>query len=1168
MYFGALNALRMKNSIRIVILVFACFSFYLVHAQHSKESYNSLLWRITGKGLSKPSYLFGTMHIADRRAFMFTDSLYKALENTDAFAAELDLVNMMNRLFRDMMESKEQRSNILITDVVEKSVLEKYKAGLEKKLKKPVGEISLSEVESASSFLFMDILKQGDMPTILDMYLYDMARKHGKILGGIEDYEDQISSKGSDDLEEKIQSILTERSALDETFEKMIKTYVSENLGTINRDDELWAGAIDEILLRRNVKMSYRIDSLSHVRSYFFAVGAAHIPGDSGVVNLLRNRGFTVTPVQSARKIKPEDYKGPKVKESWITTSFAHDAYSLELPSNAQSIDAFGNSTLDMGFYLDLGLLRGYITMNIDIELKDEDKGQMMKQIVENYREEASSFSENDVKVADLTGKEIRFTNNLGSYRMNIFWLPSGAIINFVFSMKEQSLTDASTTRFLQSFKTLKKKVRAVTGTGAGGSATNWEVFLFPENAFSVEMPAKFESMGRDTIEGWIQQRFQASALSEQIYIGLLTANTSIGYYNNADSAYFETLKASLIENLAAEELEGNHTTKDGYPGYEGKLLTRKEGEFITNYLFLHRGNRRYVFYTTQNKEFEKNGASKRFFSSIKLLPYKSQDWGEKSNASGDFSVWTPGRFTEEFDTANNILRFLAYDSLTPGTLYIQKHIFHPNYWAPNDSTLFEATIASYSEDIDTIFYKKKVNNGNVEGVEILGQSMGSHNFQRIRLLLNADTLYSIFTYMPASVIETGDYNRAFESFRFKKEEQSINLFTNKAAAVMNDLLHGDSSNFATAREFLEALWFSESDLPVLHKALLHPYRDFSSTEFCTHDILINTLVPIANHSTVQFVKDNYKSLTGEKEELKYPMLRLLGRLYTKEAYAVLKEFLTKNTPIQGSATGMGTIISDSLRLALTLYPEILTLIKDKLFASEVVEITASLMDSNLISVKTILPYKKDLLNYARKVMISARAEDYTNGWTDRSLLTLLAGFNDAETNAALQQFSKVPDLNLKEYALLKLIANNQPANSIELEKIGADIDWRTDLYEELKKLNKLKFFPQKYATQKLFAASYIYHLATEDDENAEVTVIGERIETYMGKKQRFFLGKVTYTSDEDGSTASYLAIVGPFSLDGKQISSELDILEFAGDYDAATLDEQFRKFVNLRFQQ
>src|SRR5687768_18061184 len=59
-------------------------------AQKSAKKYPSLFWEITGNGLKKPSYLFGTMHVSSKMVFHLSDSFYQAIRNVDAVALELN----------------------------------------------------------------------------------------------------------------------------------------------------------------------------------------------------------------------------------------------------------------------------------------------------------------------------------------------------------------------------------------------------------------------------------------------------------------------------------------------------------------------------------------------------------------------------------------------------------------------------------------------------------------------------------------------------------------------------------------------------------------------------------------------------------------------------------------------------------------------------------------------------------------------------------------------------------------------------------------------------------------------------------------------------------------------------------------------------------------------
>src|SRR5262245_19223249 len=75
----------LSHLLRLIILM----SLWLPSASQINNQ-SSLLWRISGNGLNKPSYLFGTMHVYDKKAFNFKDSLYDFLEKADGFALEFD----------------------------------------------------------------------------------------------------------------------------------------------------------------------------------------------------------------------------------------------------------------------------------------------------------------------------------------------------------------------------------------------------------------------------------------------------------------------------------------------------------------------------------------------------------------------------------------------------------------------------------------------------------------------------------------------------------------------------------------------------------------------------------------------------------------------------------------------------------------------------------------------------------------------------------------------------------------------------------------------------------------------------------------------------------------------------------------------------------------------
>ena len=135
------------------------------------------------------------------------------------------------------------------------------------------------------------------------------------------------------------------------------------------------------------------MDSLMNIRTMFFAVGAAHLPGDSGVINLLKRRGYAVEPVFSTQKIDPEKYSALLNKLPWIKIADEKNTYTIELPGQPSDVDIFGE-LFKVKLYFDISTLTFYMsgstisqnTVNMN-EMMDAFSKKMKEGKVENKRQ-------------------------------------------------------------------------------------------------------------------------------------------------------------------------------------------------------------------------------------------------------------------------------------------------------------------------------------------------------------------------------------------------------------------------------------------------------------------------------------------------------------------------------------------------------------------------------------------------------------------------------------------------------------------------------------------------------------------------------------------------------------------------------------------------------------
>src|SRR5262245_34826207 len=141
-----------------------CFLFFSINT-YCQNNANTMLWRISGKGLTKPSYLFGTIHLNDKRVFQLGDSVYYALENTEGFAGELDMNRVGNEIFSYFMDKQDfENESPRVNEVVDQEVWDKYKKKLEKQIGKSAEDITIQDLDHNDNRFETELLKKGDMP--------------------------------------------------------------------------------------------------------------------------------------------------------------------------------------------------------------------------------------------------------------------------------------------------------------------------------------------------------------------------------------------------------------------------------------------------------------------------------------------------------------------------------------------------------------------------------------------------------------------------------------------------------------------------------------------------------------------------------------------------------------------------------------------------------------------------------------------------------------------------------------------------------------------------------------------------------------------------------------------------------------------------------------------
>ncbi|WP_417354361.1 TraB/GumN family protein [Flavobacterium sp.] len=280
----------MRKLALLLLLAFSCTLF----AQEKK--YQSLLWEVSGNGLTKKSYLYGSMHVSDKVSYHLSDAFFKHLLDADMVANEsepstwIDLYGVLSRDGYDYYGQGKFYSEFYLTP-------------LEKDKMYPLFYMNNFTMNNLL-FRTNEHQKEYQEETYLDMFIYRTGRKYNKKTVGLEDTKTSIINVMNADMtntKPKEENIIALQKILKNNGydEAMINFYRDKDLDMIDSLTVLSApeGYLKALLYDRNVVMVKSIDSLAQKGSLFAAVGAAHLPGKKGIIEMLRKKGYTVNPV-------------------------------------------------------------------------------------------------------------------------------------------------------------------------------------------------------------------------------------------------------------------------------------------------------------------------------------------------------------------------------------------------------------------------------------------------------------------------------------------------------------------------------------------------------------------------------------------------------------------------------------------------------------------------------------------------------------------------------------------------------------------------------------------------------------------------------------------------------------------------------------------------------
>lgn len=260
------------------------------------RSKQSLLWELRFRDSVRVSYLYGTMHVRDNKAFTHIEKAVDKLEQCNLLACEYNLEEARGSGLDQAFMIPDNQS---LEDHVGSKKFKKW----EKICSKSFG-LELSQFKYLLPLTIISLIServlQKENSVSLDQYLWEKGIEKDLQLAGVESFSEQRNIMTQLDLKYQLKM-------LDDLFKnvknfrkrilKLVDMYMSEDIHKLYKLSKKSLGKYKALLLYdRNEKMADSIVQLTSSHNAFIAIGAAHLSGKKGVLHLLKDKNFIVTP--------------------------------------------------------------------------------------------------------------------------------------------------------------------------------------------------------------------------------------------------------------------------------------------------------------------------------------------------------------------------------------------------------------------------------------------------------------------------------------------------------------------------------------------------------------------------------------------------------------------------------------------------------------------------------------------------------------------------------------------------------------------------------------------------------------------------------------------------------------------------------------------------------
>lgn len=270
-----------------------------------------VLWKVSGNGAAGDSYLFGTHHVAPLSMLDSIKGTMPALQSADLVMGEVDMISNPEQMTQISMTYAMAPADSTLTKVFTSEQIDEINAVLGKYTG---GQLSCAMLDAVKPALVSTQLAMLQTLTAfpgynpaeqLDQTIQQVAIANGKKIEGLESIESQFQLLMGNPISEQAEDLLEAVKKDDESVGKaqqLAAAYMSQDLDAINNmmfnDPDADPAELERLITNRNNAWVEILKAKMPQQTVFVAVGIGHFVGEKGLINQLRQAGFTVEPAE------------------------------------------------------------------------------------------------------------------------------------------------------------------------------------------------------------------------------------------------------------------------------------------------------------------------------------------------------------------------------------------------------------------------------------------------------------------------------------------------------------------------------------------------------------------------------------------------------------------------------------------------------------------------------------------------------------------------------------------------------------------------------------------------------------------------------------------------------------------------------------------------------